>query len=166
MGYELKVDGLSEMSKMLDQLGEKALGVAAQALYEGAGTMRAEIAKSAAAIKTAPFRYASTSRGETRQPSPEEKAAVEAANVGVAKFDKDADGVDTSVGYKNAGYAQIGGKMRPIPAIVNAINSGTSFMAKQPFIRKAGKAAGEKAVKVMQDKIEESWNTIINNGGK
>ena len=30
-----------------------------------------------------------------------------------------------------------GASMKPVPLIANAINSGTSFMKKQPFLRKA-----------------------------
>ena len=154
MGYELKVDGLTDLSQALNELGEAAGSVAAGALFEGAAIMKDELLKSAAEIKTAPFKYASTHRGETRLPSPEEKEAVIAAGVGVAKFDKDADGVDTAVGFKNAGYTDLGGKQRPVPAIVNAINSGTSFMRKQPFVRKASKTGGTKAVAKMKEHIE------------
>ena len=39
MGYELKVDGMTEISETLSKLEEKAPAVAAKALYEGAGIM-------------------------------------------------------------------------------------------------------------------------------
>ena len=65
------------------------------------------------------------------------------AKHGVAKFHKDVTNVNTSVGLQNAGYGSINGKTKPIPQIANAINSGTSFMQKQPFFRKAtNKAKG------------------------
>lgn len=166
MGYELKADGLKDLNTMLDRLGDKALGVAARALYDGAGMMSAEVRKGAEGIKTAPFKYASRSRGEVRLPSPEEKEIVVAAGAGIAKFDKDPDGVQTSVGYSRAGYANLDGKVKPVPLIVNAINSGTSFLQKQPFIRKAGRAGSAKALKAMTDAIENDFNEIINNGGK
>ena len=73
MAYQMKVDGMAEISELLSQMEEKAPGVAAQALYEGAGVMSAEIKKSADAIKTAPFHY--VRGGDSRLPSPEEKGA-------------------------------------------------------------------------------------------
>ena len=70
-------------------------------------------------------------------------------------------GIQTSVGLQNAGYAQIGSKTKPIPQIANAINSGTSFMQKQPFFRKAfsqkqgaAEAAIEAGIKAREDELE------------
>lgn len=158
MAWTMKVDGMEELSEMLSQMSERAEGVAAGALYDGAGIMRGEIAQGAANIKTAPFKYARS--GQTRLPSPEEKAIVEAASVGIAKFNKNGGEVDTSVGFKNAGYTQLKNKTVPIPKIVNAINSGTSFMKKQPFVRKAASAAAPKAMEAMRKYIETEFEAI------
>lgn len=149
----MKVDGLTEISEALGKLAEDAPKVAARALYDGAGLMAAEVNKSAETIKTAPFKWASRRRGETRLPSPEEKEIVMQAAAGIAKFDKDGTEINTSVGFRNAGYAQLKGKTVPIPVIVNAINSGTSFMKKQPFFRKAATKAAPKVMKAMTEKV-------------
>ena len=160
MGYELKVDGMAELSELLSQMAEAAPGVAAQALYDGAGVMADEVNKGAESIKTAPFKWASRRRGETRLPSPEEKAIVQEAAAGIARFDKNGTEVNTSVGFRNAGYAQLKGKTVPIPKIVNAINSGTSFMSKQPFIRKAARSGASKAMNAMKATIEEAFEKM------
>ena len=152
MPYELKVDGMAEISEALDKLENGAAAAAAQGLYEGAGVMADEMNRAAGNIQTAPFKYAS--RGDVRLPSPEEKEIVMQASAGIAKFKKDGTEIDTSVGFRNAGYAELKGKPVPLPLIVNAINSGTSFMRKQPFVRKAVTKGGPKAVQAMKDKIE------------
>lgn len=157
MAYRMKVDGLAEVSEMLTKLEKKAPAVAAQALYEGAGIMAEEIKKGAEGIRTAPFQYA---REGSRLPSPEEKEIVMKAAAGIARFEKGADSVDTSVGYRNAGYAELNGKIKPIPQIINAINSGTSFMQKQPFVRKAASKGAPKAIQAMKAKIEEAFEAI------
>ena len=163
MGYELKVDGMTEISETLSKLEEKAPAVAAKALYEGAGIMAEEVRKGADSIKTAPFKWASSSAGATRLPSPEEKEIVQQASAGIAKFDKNGTEVQTSVGFRNAGYAQLKGKTVPIPKIVNAINSGTSFMKKQPFVRKAATAGGPRAIAAMKDVIETEFDAMTKN---
>ena len=160
MAYEMKVDGMAEISELLSQMEEKAPAVAAMALFDGAGIMAEAVNKGAATIRTAPFKWASSSRGETRLPSPEEKEIVQTAAAGIAKFNKNGTEVDTSVGFRNAGYAELAGKMVPIPKIVNAINSGTSFMQKQPFFRKAAKTAAPKAMGKMQETILTEWQKI------
>lgn len=161
MPYEMKVGGMETISETLTQLAEDAPRVAAMALYDGAGLMAEEIKKGAETIKTAPFKYASTAKGETRLPSPEEKEIVLQAAAGIAKFDKNGTEVDTSVGFRNAGYAELGGKTRPIPAIVNAINSGTSFMRSQPFFRRAARQAEPKVMKKMQETVESEWSKLF-----
>ena len=158
MPYELKVDGMEEISETLTKLEEKASGVAARALYEGAGIMAGEINQSAKQIKTAPFEYAKD--GQTRFPSAQEKAIVERAAAGIAKFNKNGAEVDTSVGFSNAGYAELAGKTVPVPKIVNAINSGTSFMQPQAFIRKAKTRGGHKAMQAMKESIEKDFEEI------
>ena len=157
MAYQMKVDGMAEISELLSQMEEKAPAVAARALYDGAGIMADEIRKGTETIKTAPFKYA---RNGTRLPSPEEKEIVSQAAVGIAKFDKNGTEVDTSVGFRQSGYAELNGKQKPIPVIVNAINSGTSFMNKQPFIRKAANSGAPKAMKAMKDRIESDFEAM------
>ena len=160
MGYEMKVDGMAEISELLSQMADAAPGVAAQALYNGAGIMANEVREGASSIKTAPFKWASSRKGEARLPSPEEKAIVQEASAGIARFDKNGTEVNTSVGFRNAGYAQLKGKTVPIPKIVNAINSGTSFMAKQPFVRKAARTGAGKAMNAMKATIEEAFEKM------
>lgn len=158
MAYQMKVDGMAEISELLEKMEQAAPKVASRALYEGAGIMAGEINKGAGTIKTAPFKYASD--GNTRLPSPEEKEIVQAAAAGIAKFNKNGTEVDTSVGFRNAGYAELNGKMVPIPKIVNAINSGTSFMNKQPFVRKSANTATPKALEAMRKRIEAEFEAI------
>ena len=161
MAMQMQVDGLTEIAEMLTGMEERAGAVAAGALYEGAGLMAAEINKGAAEITTAPFKYARP--GETRLPSPEEKEIVLQAGVGIAKFDRNGTEVNTSVGYRNAGYAMLDGKQKPIPQIVNAINSGTSFMKKQPFVRKAATTGAKKAEAAITKTIEQKFEELMKN---
>jgi len=157
MPYQMKTEGMEEISELLEKMGAAAGSVAAQGLYEGAGVMADELGKSVQTIRTAPFQFA---REGTRLPSPEEKEIVLNAEPGIAKFDRSGTEVNTSVGYRNAGYADLNGHVKPIPVIVNAINSGTSFMKKQPFVRKAVKNGSDKAMKAMKDKIEETFEAM------
>ena len=159
MAYTMKVDGMEHLSKILTELGDKAQGVASMGLYDGAGVMADGMKVSAESIHTAPFHYAVFI---TREPSPEEKAAVLQARMGIAKFDKNGSEVNTSVGYQNSGYAEVAGKVKPIPQIVNSINSGTSFMQKQPFVRNAINNSKLRASEAIISRCEEEFNRLIN----
>ncbi len=159
MPFSIQWDGADELLRKMDKLPEKAAKIAAQALYEGAGVMADAVSRAVHGIATEEFRYAKG--GRTRLPSPEEKAIVQNAKHGVAKFRNNGAVIQTSIGYQNAGYAKLGGKTKPVPLIANAIESGTSFMKKQPFMRKAVSqnqgaaiAAVEAGIKAREDELE------------
>ena len=156
MAFSLEVDGLGELMQKMKQLPEKAVDVAALALYDGAGVVADKVSQATRGIVTEPFKYAAG--GKKRKPSPEEKAIIQEAPKGIAKFRKDGISVSTSVGMQNAGYAQLNGVTKPIPQIANAINHGTSFMQAQPFLRKAfsqSKKAAEAAIEAGFKKHED-----------
>lgn len=155
MAITAKIEGMSELSEMLTALEEGAQGAAAAGLYDGAGIMADAIESAIDGIQNAPFKY--TAFG-SRLPSPEEVAAIR-GGVGIAKFDKNGSEVQTSIGFANAGYADVAGKSKPIALIANSINSGTSFLRKQPFFRKsvskASKRAEEAIAKTIEQRLEE-----------
>ena len=154
MAMTMKTDGLEELTRIMAELGDKAKDVANGALYEGAGVMANAITQAVNGIKTAPFQYAAG--GRTRLPSPEEKAAL-TGKTGIARFRDTGEEVNTLVGINpRSGYADVNGTRKPIPLIARAINSGTSFMQKQPVIRKAvrqNKKAAEDAIVAKAEKM-------------
>ena len=177
MPYYIKTEGMDELIQKLEKAGDRALGVGARALYKGAGVVADAISSGARSIATEPFRYAH--EGMKRKPSPDEKAILNAAGAaGIAKFDKNGLSVNTAVGYNRSGYAQVnwnhmsnkartkykikgGGNAKPVAVIANAINSGTSFMEKQPFIRKALTKSKGAAQGVMEATIEQLVDQIL-----
>lgn len=187
MPYTINIQGTEETENALNLLGEAALGVAACGVYEGAGIVADSIGAGVRGISTAPFKWAKP--GEKRLPSPEEKAALMGAAYGIAKFRKDGTQVNTIVGFQSAGYVAVGwnhmsnkartkykmkdgkisqtkkvaGKatnMKPIPVIANAINSGTSFMTKQPFFRKAATQSKGGAQAAIEGYIQAQMETF------
>ena len=156
--YRVSTEGIDDLLKKLGKAGNGAQGVAASGLYEGAGIMADAVSQSIRGIDTEKFRYAN---GWQRRASPEEKALLENAPKGVAKFRKNGLEVNTSVGLDKAGYGTLNGKTVPIPQIANAINSGTSFRVKQPFFRKAVSQTKSKAIAVIDNAIEKKVEDIF-----
>lgn len=154
MPFTMDVSGMDELEKRLGQLEtEKAQGIAAVALYEGARVTADAVGQAVQGIATKRFKYPAPP-GKQRMPSPEEKALLENARKGVAKFRKTPMNVNTSVGFQNSGYGMLNGKRVPIPMIANAINSGTSFMKRQPFFRRATSKNGA-AEAAIENKLRE-----------
>lgn len=193
MAYKCVTDGMEELNRQLDSLGNAAQGAASAGLYEAAGEYADEISRGVQGISVEPFKFAAG--GRKRKPSPEEKAALRSAGAaGIAKFKKTGVSVDTSIGFNNAGYAPVafkgmgknartnyrynrenntatqskyargGTNIKPIPVIANAINSGTSFMEKQPFFRKAVSRAKGAAQAAFEKTAEAALDQAAKNG--
>ena len=158
MAFSLEVTGVDDLIRKMDKIADKGVECASLALYEGARVTADAVGGAVENIATEPFRYAGS--GQKRKPSPEEKAVLAGAKHGVAKFRKGITKVDTSVGYQNSGYGQINGKTVPVPLIANAINSGTSFMQKQPFIRKAFSQSQKAAEAAIENKLREELDKL------
>ena len=167
MPFTLEWSGADELLLKMDKLPEKAAKIAAEALYEGADVMADAVSRAVQGIATEEFHYAKG--GETRMPSPEEKAIVMNQRRGISKFKNNGTVISTKVGVSSDGYSKItwnhaksgvrtkykvgyGGKAtqsqsqegkssglsaKPVAVIINSIEHGTSFMKKQPFMRKA-----------------------------
>ena len=157
MPMSMKTEGLEELSGMLAQLGDKAEDVATGALYDGAGVVADAFSRAVANIRTEPFKY----KKAHRLPSPEEKAAL-AGKTGIAKFNKNGTEVDTLVGVtRSAGHVKLGSRETPVLEIARSINSGTSFMTKQPIFRRAASSSKREAENTMIEKAEQMLQEII-----
>ena len=153
MAYKVSTSGIKGLTDMLKKAGEAAHDIAAESLYEGAGVMADAVTEAVDSIATEPFQYAAG--GRKRLPSPEEKALLEGAEKGVAHFRDDGGSVQTSVGLKGSGYVTIAGKQKAVRKIANAINSGTSFMNKQPVFRKASTQTAKAASAAIVAKADQ-----------
>lgn len=150
----MKTNGTDELIKMLSTLGSQAPDIAAQALYEGADVVADAYSKAVDQIRTAKRRH---NEPGGRLPTPEEKESLRAT--GIARFNKDADGVDTMVGVAE-GYTDIHGRKKAIKLLARSVNSGTSFMKKQPVFRRASTTSRAAAQRAMVEKADELINQI------
>ena len=151
-GY-VRAEGLDQLSRMLQKVGNNAGEIAAAGLYAGAGVVADALTAAVDSIVTEEFKYAPP--GQKRLPSPEEKAALK-NRTGIAKFRGSSTEIDTMVGFKGAGYVTLGDKRKAVILIANSINSGTSFMLKQPVFRRAiskSRGAATDAIVETADKV-------------
>lgn len=157
MAASSNLTGFDQVDAMLSKLGADAERIAEAALYVGAGVAAGYYKTAIQEIKTEPFRHGSIEN--RRLASPEEKAALH-DSTGIATFRAEGGAeVNTVVGV-GVEYATIGGKKKARRKIANAINSGTSFMQKQPVFRKVAKQCRKAVEDAMMKKAEELINQI------
>lgn len=162
MPMTIRTDGMEELGAMLARLNDKAQDVASGALFDGAGIVGDAMRAAVNSIVTEDFHYvADPDTVGKRYASPDEKAAL-VGKTGIAKFRKDSDTVDTLIGISGAaGYATVGGKQKSVRLIARSINSGTTFMQKQPVFRQAKAQATGPAQAAILAKAEQMFNEII-----
>ena len=157
MAMTISTEGLTEVSEMLAKLGDRAQEVASGALFDGAGVVADAYRRAVESIRTEPFR----GKRDHRLPSPEEKNAL-IGKTGIAKFSRDGGEVNTVIGISgSAGYADIAGNKRAVRLIARSINSGTSFMQKQPVFRKAVNDSRTAAERAIASRAEKEFEKII-----
>ena len=146
----MKAEGLDAVNSMFGEIGAMAEAVATGSLFDGAGVMADAYKKAVSSIKTEPFK----GKRDKRLPSPEEKAAI-MGKTGIATFDKNGSEVNTVIGFaSDPGYVMLGRKKRAVKEIARSINSGTSFMAKQPVFRRAKNSASKAASAAIVNKAD------------
>lgn len=156
MAWSMKTEGLTELSEILGRLDSEAELVASGALFEGAGVVADAMTAGVNSIQTEPFKH----KKSMRLPSPEEKDAV-TGKIGIARFRKNGSEVDTLIGFtKGDGYVMIGNRKTAVRMIARSINSGTSFMKKQPVFRKAVSTAKGAAKAAMIAKADQMIEEI------
>ena len=161
MGMSIRTDGMEDLNRILASLNEKARDVAAGSLYEGAAIVGDAFTAAVNSIQTEPY----TGPKENRKPSPEEKQAL-IGRTGIARFKVTGDDVDTLIGVTEAaGYAYIGRTKKAVRLIARAVNSGTSFMKKQPVFRRAVTVSQGAARAAIVNKAEKMLDEIINGSG-
>ena len=152
----IETGGIEQLSEMLGNLGENTERIASAALYAGAAVMADAYRAAAGSIVTGSARHHSEPGG--RLPTPAEKAAVQ--NVGIAHFRHEGGAeVDTVIGMPE-GYADVNGHKKAIKLIARSINSGTSFMQKQPVFRRASRTAKASSEQAMVARAEALIDTI------
>jgi len=191
MAYKCVTNGMDELIQAMDQLGNAGRGAAAGGLFEAAGKYADSVSRAVNGIAVEPFKYAAGGRKRRPSPE-ERAVLQGAGGAGIAKFKSNGLSVDTSIGYNKSGYAIVGGSLRknartnyrydaetgrvvhaskakagsqnvkPVAVIANAINSGTSFMEKQPFFRKAVRQADGAARSAFEAKAVEILDKAAN----
>lgn len=142
-------DFLRQLAK-LEQDTDKIIN---EAVYTGAGVLADAVREE---IENLP-KHEKGSPGGVKEY--ERKAMLE--GMGIAHIRIDDDGLlNTRVGFD--GYHEMpDGSKKPIPMIARAINSGTSFSPKQPFVREAVRGKRTEVEDAVQKVFENEVNKIM-----
>lgn len=163
----MHMEGLEEYEKALSQMANHTEEIAEAAVYVGAGivadAMREEIEALPVGEGEITGLPPKAKDGQKINVVSRRQKADLLNGLGVARIENNRGYIQTKVGFD--GYGSVKTKKHPdgLPNVVLArsINSGTSFMKKNPFARRAVNNSKNHAVKAMGEKIEEEIKKVM-----
>lgn len=147
-------DGINEYLQTLNRLGKEIEGISKQAVYEGAKIIADEIKNNIEALPT--DEEWGTPKKMKAGPTKAEKENI-ARGLGIARIQDNKGTINTKIGYDDAGYDE---NNKPIQMIARSVNSGTSFMKKNPFFEKGVRNSRNKAKQKMIEVAEKELEKI------
>lgn len=152
------VDDLIAQYKALDKDMEKVIGAA---IYKGAGVVMKAVKDGVESIQT-DNRYG-TPNNLISGPSTLQKLGLQ-HSLGIAKMRNDGGFWNVKIGFD--GYNNVKTKTwpngQPNVLVARSVESGTSWMSKQPFMRKAEQSAKGPCEKAMSQVVDEEISKIVN----
>lgn len=150
---KIEVKGLEEVSSMLEALSADAEAIIKMGIYDGAGVIARAVAESIDALPmdSGPI---TSSHPIMRGPTEAQKAGLK-ESFGISKMRQEGDLINVSIGFD--GYNSV--KTRKYPQgqpnqlIARSIESGTSYMQKTPFVRRALNKVKKQAIDAMQKRV-------------
>ena len=159
---KFQFEGVDEYISQLNKLYSDTDKIIGRAIYEGTGVVMKAIKSAIANINTDDSHGYGTAENPKTGPTSIQKAGL-IHSVGIAKMRNDGGFYNTKIGFD--GYNLVQTKRwpqgQPNAMVARSIESGTSWMTKQPFMRKAEQAAKGPCEKVMQETIDLEIDYIM-----
>ena len=148
-------DGINEYLQTLNRLGKEIEGISKQAVYEGAKIIADEIKNNIETLST--DEEWGTPKKMKAGPTKAEKEKI-ARGLGIAHMQDNKGTINTKIGYDDAGYDENNKQMQ---MIARSVNSGTSFMKKNPFFEKGVRNSRNKAKQKMIEVAEKELGKTV-----
>jgi len=153
-----EVISVDNFIKDIDARSKDFKNIAGASLYKGAAILADELRKN---IEALPERPRSGKKGEMLKGATKDQKAALLSHMGITKMMQKDGSYDLKIGFQ--GYDDdITPKYpqgHPVSMIARAIESGTSFLQKTPFISATKKNAKGPAEEAMKKEIETQWQT-------
>jgi len=157
-----KFEGVDELVKKYEKLEKDSEKIIGEAIYKGAGYVARVIQNSIAGIATDNRNKIGTPDDPLSGPKTIQVIGLQ-KSLGIAKMRNDNSFRNVKIGFD--GYNTLKTKRwpngQPNMMVARSIESGTSWMQKQPFMRKAEQAAKGPCEMIMADSVESAIQKSI-----
>ena len=151
---KFKFEGVDDLVAQYEKLERNSLEVIGKAIYNGAGVVMGFVQNAVDSIGT-DNRFG-TAENPTSGPSTIQKMGL-VQSLGITPMRADGDFWNVKIGFD--GYNNVKTKKwpqgQPNSMVARSIESGTSWMAKQPFMRRAEQSAMAPCEKIMAETVNK-----------
>ncbi len=156
---KFQFDGVDELISMYEKLEKDSMPMIGEAVYTGANVVMRYVEQGIDSIIT-DDRHG-TPENPTNGPTTYQKEGLH-RSVGIAKARFDGNFYNVKIGF--SGYNQLSTKRwpqgQPNSLIARAVQSGTSWMRKQPFMRQAEQSAKKPCEDAMAKVVDKAIEKI------
>ena len=157
---KFQFEGVDELVAQYRKLEKNTDKVVGKAIYNGANVVMKSVVSAVEGIST-DNRFG-TAENPTSGPSSIQKLGLQHA-LGIAKLRDDNGFKNVKIGFD--GYNNVKTKRwpqgQPNMMVARAVESGTSWMQKQPFMRKAEQSSKSQCERVMSETVDREIQRII-----
>lgn len=157
---KFKFEGVDDLIAQYEKLGNNTEKVIGAAIYKGAGVVMDKVESAVDGIET-DNRYGTADR-PTTGPSTIQKLGL-IHSLGITPMRRDGDFYNVKIGFD--GYNNVITKTwpqgQPNSMVARAVESGTSWMTKQPFMRRAESSAKGPCEQAMARAVDEEIKRLI-----
>lgn len=157
---KFKFEGVDDLIAQYEKIGGNTEKVIGTAIYKGAGVVMNKVEAAVDGIST-DNRFGTTDRPNTG-PSTIQKLGL-IHSLGITPMRKDGDYYNVKIGFD--GYNNVKTKAwpqgQPNSMVARAVESGTSWMTKQPFMRRAESAAKSPCEQAMAYVVDEEIKKLM-----
>lgn len=153
-------DGVDKLVQQYDRLAKDTEKIIGAAIYKGAGVVMKNVVGAVDGLST--DNHFGTPENPTTGPSTIQKIGLQ-RSLGIAKMRNDNGFYNVKIGFD--GYNNVKTKTwpqgQPNSMVARSIESGTSWMSKQPFMRKAEQASRGPCEAVMSEVVDKEIAKIM-----
>lgn len=157
---KFQFEGVDDLLAQYQKLGEHADEVAGKAIYNGAATVMKAV--SAAVDGIATDEHHGTAENPCSGPTKYQKEGL-IRSLGITPMRLDGDFLNVKIGFD--GYNGVKTKTwpngQPNSVVARSVESGTSWMNKQPFMRKAEQSARGQCERIMAETVDKEIKKLI-----
>lgn len=159
---KFQFEGVDKLVAQYQKLEKNTTPIIGHAIYEGAGVVMKSVKSAIENISTDDSHGFGTSTNPKTGPTSIQKAGL-IHSVGIAKMRNDSGFYNVKIGFDGYNYVKTKRwpQGQPNMMVARSIESGTSWMRKQPFMRKAEQSSRSQCERVMSETVDREIQRII-----